>query len=213
MDLIELYRRLDEEYDVSGWWNPGSLWEVMIGAILAQRTKWENASRALRVLQDRGLLTVEGIADVQIEELEDLLRPTGLYRQKARYVKDMAMHLKTKHCSEPGDLLSMELGKARKELLSLPGIGPETADVILLLGGQRPRFVAASYVSRTLSRLNIFDSQDYDAVHDHVTSIIPPDAGSYARFYSLLVQHARTVCRSVPRCEECCLRDECPFNE
>lgn len=94
------------------------------GAILTQRTKWENASRALRALHERGLLTVEGIAEHPIEEMEDIVRPEGLHHQKARYIKDMALHLRAKHSSEPGGLLYMELGMAREELLSLPGIGP-----------------------------------------------------------------------------------------
>lgn len=95
----------------------------MTGAILTQRTKWENASGALRALHERGLLTVEGIADLPIEGLEDVVRPEGLHHQKARYIKDMALHLRAKRSSEPGGLY-MELGKAREELLSLPEIGP-----------------------------------------------------------------------------------------
>ena len=212
MDVDELYRRLAAHYDVGDWWPAGSPWEVMVGAILTQQTAWENAERVLGELERRRLLTVDGIAALPIGELEKIVRPAGFYRQKARNIKAMARHLQQRYGSDPMGLLSKEVGEAREELLSLPGVGNETADAMLLFAGGRPRFVAAVYVSRILTRLEVFGSEDYGEVQRFIESRMVPDPSKYAHLYALMVQHARTTCRSRPRCGACFLRPECGFS-
>ncbi len=182
-----------------------------MGAILTQQTTWESVEKVLDNLKRRGLMSIEAIVRLPPGELESLLRPAGFYRQKARNIRALAAYLEKNYASDPGSLLSKDLFEARAELLSLPGVGNETADVILLFAGSRPKFVAAVYVSRVLKRLGIFDSDDYLEVQRFMESRVLPDPRRYAHLYALLVHHARTTCRSRPRCEACFLRGECEF--
>jgi endonuclease III related protein len=184
----------------------------MVGAILTQQTTWESVEKVLKELRDRALLSVKAITRLPPAELESLLRPAGFYRQKARNIRALALYLEENYDSDPNRLLSQDLFTARSELLSLPGIGNETADVILLFAGSRPKFVAAVYVSRVLKRLGIFDSDDYLEVQRFMESQVLPDPRRYAHLYALLVHHARTTCRARPRCEACFLRGECGFS-
>jgi endonuclease-3 related protein len=213
MDVEELHRRLAENYDVVGWWPAESPWEVMVGAILTQQTTWESVARVLGEMKKREALSVQAIDRLEPAELEAMVRPTGFYRQKARNVKALASYISRNYGGDPVGLLSKDAGEARRELLSLPGIGNETADAILLFAGKRPQFIAAVYVSRVLRRLDIFDSEDYHEVQRFVESSLPPDPREYAQLYALLVQHARTTCRSRPRCASCFLRARCRFSE
>jgi endonuclease-3 related protein len=184
----------------------------MVGAILTQQTTWESEEKVLNEMKRRDLLSVDALARLPLEELESLLRPAGFYRQKARNLHALAVYLEKNYDSDPDALLAQDLFEARAELLSLPGIGNETADVILLFAGSRPKFVAAVYVSRVLKRLGIFDSDDYREVQRFMESKVLPDPRRYAHLYALLVHHARTTCRSRPKCETCFLRGECSFS-
>lgn len=212
MEVDELYRRLAEHYDVSEWWPAESAWEVMVGAILTQQTVWENVSKVLAELKQKGLLSVDAMAYLPLDQLESIIRPAGFYRNKARNIKALAQYLKENYRSDPNGILSKDLTEARKELLSLPGIGNETADVILLFAGSRPKFIAAVYVSRILKRMEILNSEDYGEVQRFIESKIAPDPRKYAHLYALMVHHAKTTCRSRPRCETCFLKSECSFS-
>ena len=212
MKVDDIYRRLDAHYSVEGWWPAESPWEIMVGAILVQQTNWESVTVALRELRARGLLDVDAMDDMPQEELETILRPTGFYRQKARNIKALSSYLRVNHHSDPMHLLCQDTEAARRELLTLPGIGNETADVILLFAGGRPCFIAAAYVSRVLGRVGTLSSDDYSEVKKFMESCLEPDPVKYARFYALLVQHARTTCRSRPKCGACVLSSECAFS-
>lgn len=211
MNLDGLFAALRSSYDVDGWWPSDSPFEVMVGAILTQQTAWEQVERVLGSLRAAGLLDVEAMAGSDPRRLEELVRPAGFFRQKARRIRGLAEHIRASHGSDPMSLLSQEMDAARAELLGIDGIGNETADAILLFAGHRPKFVCAVYVSRVLSRTGVFDSSDYDQVQRFVESRLPRDARLYAELYALLVQHARSLCRATPACGRCFLRDRCEF--
>lgn len=211
MELEEMLDRLSECHDVSGWWPAGSEWEVMVGAILVQQTTWESVEKVLAALKERGALDVEAMASMALEELQEIVRPAGFYRQKASRIQGLARYIVREHSSDPHRLLEGSADDGRKELLTQPGIGEETADAILLFAGRRPRFIAAAYVRRLLGRLGILSSDDYGEVQRFLESELPRDAELYMRSYALMVHHSRTVCRSRPRCHACCLGDRCRF--
>lgn len=210
MDLDQLYERLDRHYRLTEWWPAESAWEVMVGAVLVQQTAWENAARVLDDLKARGILTVAAVDRMPVEEFEGLIRSTGFYRRKARTIKALALHLRQRHHSDPCDMLCQGPDATRTELLSLPGIGKETADAILLFAGGYPRFIAAAYVARVLGRTGMFLDSDYDRLQGYIHANMVPNAARYAHFYALIVHHARTVCRSHPRCHRCPVRTSCP---
>jgi endonuclease-3 related protein len=209
MDLDILYTRLQEHFEVEDWWPSESAFEVMVGAILTQQTNWDNVEKSLNELRRRGLLEPGKLAYVDTDLLEEAIRSCGFYRQKAESIRGLALHVQVEYGGTPELLLSKDLGSAREELLSLKGVGKETADSILLFAGKRSKFVAAAYVLRILSRTGLFDSNDYDEVQEYVESRFSEDPVDLGRLYALFVQLAKTHCRSDPRCVECPLCGEC----
>jgi endonuclease-3 related protein len=208
MDLEELRDRLLAGRDMAGWWPADSPFEVMVGAVLTQQTAWENVTKAIAALRKEGLLDVYMLADCPPVRLMPLVRCTGFYRQKTERLISMASHAVKVHGGVEA-MLGQGTDDLRAELLDLPGIGPETADSILLFAARRPRFVAAAYVSRVLSRTGIFASDDYDQVQAFVEGSIAPQYTRYQELYAVLVDHARTTCLKEPRCERCVVADRC----
>lgn len=210
MDLEELRDRLLAGRDMTGWWPAETPFEVMVGAVLTQQTTWENVTKAITALRQEGLLDVHALADCPPERLMPLVRCTGFYRQKSTRLISMASHAVEVHGGVEA-MLEQGTDHLRKELLGLPGIGPETADSILLFAARRPRFVAAAYVSRVLSRTGVLASDDYDQVQAFVEGSITPDVVTYQELYAALVDHARTICLKGPRCLRCKMAAQCRF--
>lgn len=209
MDLDLLYTRLQEHFEVEDWWPSESAFEVMVGAILTQQTNWDNVEKSLNELRRMGLLEPSKLAQADSNVLEEAIRSCGFYRQKAERIRGLALHIQLEYGGMPELLLNKEIGSAREELLSLKGVGKETADSILLFAGMRPKFVAAAYVLRILSRTGLLYSTDYDEVQRYVESRFSNDPADLGRLYALLVQLAKTHCRPYPRCEGCPLELEC----
>lgn len=209
MNLERLYLRLLEMFEVEGWWPSESSFEVMVGAILTQQTSWDSVERALTELRSRGLLEPNVLAEADIEFIEEVIRPCGFYHQKARRIRGLAHHIQQNHGGVADRILENDTATARSELLSLNGVGKETADSILLFAGRRPKFVAASYVSRVLRRTGILNGDGYDKVQEFVESGFTDDPEELAKLYALFVQLAKTYCRSKPNCESCPISDEC----
>lgn len=209
MNLERLYLRLLEMFEVEEWWPSESTFEVMVGAILTQQTNWDSVERALTELRLRGLLEPKALAEADTELIEELIRPCGFYHQKAERIKGMAHHIQQNYDGVADRLLENDAAEARSELISLNGVGKETADSILLFAGRRPKFVAAAYVSRVLRRTGILNPDGYDEVQEFVESGFSDDPEELAKLYALFVQLAKTYCRSRPNCGVCPLADEC----
>ena len=209
MELDRLYRILLAHFDVEEWWPSDSPFEVMVGAILTQQTNWKNVDMVLATIRSRGLLDPGSLADIDLAQLQGMVRPCGFYNQKAERIKGLAQLIMRDHEGRPEALLAGDIETARERLLAVRGIGKETADSILLFAGGRPVFVAAAYVSRVLARTGLLNSNDYDEVQDFVESRFPEDAKELARLYALFVQLAKIHCRPKPICEGCPLISEC----
>ena len=209
MNLTRLLQLLREEYDVHYWWPSESPFEVMVGAILVQQTSWEGVAKVLDQLRQEGLLQVDRMASCDIEALESIVRPVGFYRQKAKRIKGLAEHIRDRHGSDPMRMLEGPTEDVRGELLSLAGIGKETADSILVFAAGRAKFVAAANSARVLDRTGVFRSKDYDEIQAFVEDRLKDGPNELRDLYALIVQLSQDVCLASPKCERCPIRSEC----
>ncbi len=164
-----IYRKLARAWGPQHWWPAETPFEIIVGAILTQNTSWTNVERALTRLRDAGLLTVAGIQATQLANLQELVRSSGYYRQKAQRLKDFVAFLDAGYGGSLQNMFATPTDQLRSELLSLKGIGPETADAILLYGGNHTVFVVDAYTHRILERHGAVNrSAKYDEIRTFV---------------------------------------------
>ena len=190
-----------------GWWPGRTRFEVIVGAILTQNTAWTNVARAITNLRQARVLTPQALATLPTPRLARLIKSSGYYRTKAVRVKQFVRFLRAGYRLDLSRMFAERPSDLRKELLLVPGIGPETADSILLYAGAVPSFVVDAYTRRILERHSLIRSNaTYDAVHALFMSNLPPVASLYNEYHALLVAIGKDFCRPVPRCEDCPLR-------
>ena len=161
----QIYRKLASAWGPQHWWPAETPFEVIAGAILAQNTSWANVERAMANLRSAGLLTIEEIRNVSLDKLESLVRPSGYFRQKAQRLKDLVGFIDAKHGGSVEQMLATPTDELRAELLAQKGIGPETADSILLYAGLHPVFVVDAYTRRIFERHQVVSaSAKYDDI-------------------------------------------------
>lgn len=182
--------------------------EVCVGAILTQNTSWGNVRKALRAMAEAGVRDLTSLEAAPAARLRRLIRSSGYYRQKARKLKAFARRLRRRG-GRVGRWLSGDLALRREELLGLYGIGPETADSILLYAAGRPAFVVDAYTLRIGSRLGWWREASYERAQAVLTARLPPRARDYNEFHALLVRLAKEHCRKRPSCPGCPLRRRC----
>jgi endonuclease-3 related protein len=203
--LRRFYATLLESFGPQGWWPARTRWEVICGAILTQNTTWHNASLAIKNLRKAGVLTRQRMRQISAEKLESLIHPAGFYRQKAKTLQNIAQWIEEAHQGSLDVLFARDTAFVRSQLLALNGIGPETADAILLYSGRHPLFVADAYTRRVLSRHDLIaPSADYDSTQQFLHRHLPADEALFNEFHALLVETAKRFChRNVMHCEEC----------
>jgi endonuclease-3 related protein len=212
--LLDVYRALDEMHTWRGWhwWPDVEPFEVVVGAILVQNTSWTNVERALARLGAAEALDPAVMSGLDDGELEELVRPSGQYRQKAKKLRAF-LELVRRHGSI-GRLLALPPEDLRAELLATWGIGKETADCVLLYAALQPRFIVDAYLIRLYSRLDIgpVESSDYDTWQAFFESTLPIDRDFWAKYRALIVLHCKHLCRKrAPKCGECLLAPGCGF--
>jgi len=206
--LLEMFQRLRSVYGPQHWWPADTATEVVVGAILTQNTAWTNVERAIANLAAAGLLNWADLHRVSPRRLAELIRPSGTYRVKAARLKAFVDCLWRDHRGSLKDLLDGDLEAARSRLLSIHGVGPETADAILLYAGCRPSFVVDAYTRRVLRRHRLIGpAAGYEAVRQLFHRSIPPDAAAYNEFHALLVTVGKKHCRARALCAGCPLAD------
>jgi len=210
--LEAVFARLDAAYDYSGWhWQAGTPPDyVCLSALLVQHTSWANVERALERLRAAGALSLVTVLRLSEDELAELVRPAGTPRAKARRLQTLA-RLAADH-GGLDRLLALPSGQLRSLLLATYGIGPETADAILLYAAGRPAFVHDAYAGRLFRRLGLGPegSDSYATWQRWFEAALPPEVGAYRRYHGLIVLHGKSTCRPRPRCAGCCLLDVCP---
>ena len=194
------------------WWPAKTRFEVIVGAILTQNTAWSNAKRALDNLRRERLLAPAAMASIPTTRLARLIRPSGYFRQKARKLKAFVVFLRREYRGSLNRMFRTRASELREKLLNVHGVGPETADSILLYAGDRPVFVVDAYTRRICERHELIHAHaSYMDIQDFFERSLPPDASLYNEFHALIVSVGKEWCRSkAPRCSECPLRPFLP---
>ncbi|MEM5792787.1 MAG: endonuclease III domain-containing protein [Candidatus Aenigmatarchaeota archaeon] len=208
--LLGLYDRLFKEFGPQNWWPAETPFEVIIGAILTQQTSWKNVEKAIKNLKQSGYLNPEKLKDLEINKLEYLIKPSGYYRQKAKKIKNFIDFLWKRYDGKLGDFLDQRIDNLRNELLSIKGIGKETADSIILYAANKPIFVVDAYTVRIINRIGIFNEKEYDKVQEFFQKNLPLDVKIFNEFHALLVNLGKNYCKKKqPDCEKCPVNDIC----
>ncbi len=206
--LQDVFQRLYARFGPQGWW-PGEIpFEVMVGAVLTQNTAWTNVERAIRRLKASNLLDACSLAALPLGELATLIQSAGYFNVKARRLQAFCQALVAAG-GEPA-LEALPTGELRAWLLGVHGIGPETADDILLYAFQRPVFVVDAYTRRIFERLGLLSGgEGYEGIRAAFEAALPPEVPLFNEYHALLVRQGKEVCRSRPRCGDCALAGGC----
>jgi len=202
--LEELYRALRAAFGHRAWWPGDTPLEIMVGAVLTQRTNWRNVEKAIAALKQAGALDARVLAEMPSERLQDLIRTAGYYRQKSARLVRLAAWLVESADGSPDGLRNVSTDRLRAELLSLNGIGPETADSILLYALDRPLFVVDAYTMRVLARHElVYPDCGYAELQDFCASQLPEDVELYKDYHAQFVELGKRCCRPRPLCASC----------
>ncbi len=202
--LREMYRLLYERFGPQHWWPGDSPFEIMVGAVLTQNTNWANVEKAIANLKSTGKFSLRGIYDMPQEVLAGLIRPAGYYNIKAKRLRNLLEMIVRDYGGDLKGLFDESTATLREKLLKVKGIGPETADSIVLYAAQKPVFVVDAYTYRILSRHGmILDNATYEELQGLFMDRLPEDVQMYNEFHALIVRAGKTFCRKRPSCPEC----------
>jgi len=205
--LQALYDKLWQAFGPQGWWPGETPFEVALGAILTQNTNWNNVARVMERLKEEGRLSAAALAALPEAELAGLFRPAGYYNLKAGRVKNFLALLQERYQGSLEAMAGEELEGLRERLLEVKGIGPETADSILLYALNKPTFVVDAYTFRILSRHDLLpETCAYEELRRLFMDHLAADVGLYQEYHALLVRLGKEWCRPQPRCESCVLQ-------
>lgn len=207
--LLGIFERLLHHYGPQHWWPAETRFEMIVGAILTQSVAWSNVEKAIANLRSAGALEPAALHALPPEDLAQLIRPSGYYNVKARKVKAFVAHLRG-YDYDLDALFCKDTGALREEILSIRGVGPETADSIILYAAFKPVFVIDAYTRRLLPRLGLAkEGLTYDEAQAFFHQNVPHDVELFNEYHALIVIHSKSICRKKPLCAACPLTDEC----
>ncbi|XOF33243.1 MAG: endonuclease III domain-containing protein [Candidatus Electrothrix sp. YB6] len=203
--LEEIYRRLLEHFGPQHWWPGDTPFEIMVGAILTQNTNWQNVEKAISNLKATGVLSFPAISALDREELAEYIRPAGYYNIKAGRLQNLFSMIEEQWSGDVDALLGQSAAVLREQLLSVKGIGPETADSIILYAAEQPVFVVDAYTHRILLRHELISEDcDYHQMQELFMDNLAEDTALFNEYHALLVQVGKRFCRkSKPQCRAC----------
>ncbi|MGL1931640.1 MAG: endonuclease III domain-containing protein [Desulfotalea sp.] len=202
----EAFERLEQSYGEQGsWWLAENPFEIIVGAILAQNTSWQNVEKVLFNLKQNELLVFDKLKLLSIEELAQLIRSSGFHNVKAKRLRSLLTMISDLYDGDIQALLEDDMYKARENLLQVKGVGLESADAILLYAADRPLFVIDSYTHRVFSRHGMVDEEtDYQEMQDAFMANLSEDVRLYKGFHGLIVEVAKEFCKKKrARCASC----------
>jgi len=213
--MMNIYDKMYGHFGPRGWWPGNSLFEICIGAILTQSVSWKNVARAIDNLKQAGLLDINRMYHSPVEDIEKCIVPTMYYRMKARKLLAFVEHVMEKYAGNLPKMFNQDLAGLRKELLDIYGIGPETADSIILYAAEKPIFVVDAYTRRIFSRLGIINENiSYDEMQGFFMRHLPTDVSLYNEYHALIVGVGNMFCANKkPRCGSCPVSEFCTFRQ
>ena len=224
----KLYKILLKRFGKLNWWPVDNKYhekngsdprfEIIVGTILTQNTAWSNVEKALTNLKLKNKLDITNISELNIYELQELIKPSGFFNQKAKRLKDLIYYLKYKYNFDLNYFFNRDISVIREELLSLNGIGPETADSILLYAGNLPIFVVDAYTKRICERLPLNTNISYNEIQDYFEMELSHNYTKkeltkiYNELHALIVLFAKKYCKKNPECIKCPLKKMCSYS-
>ena len=207
--LHTLYAALAAAYGVQPWWPAETPFEVVVGAVLTQNAAWSNVEKAIERLRGEGLLSLPALLKADPARVAEAIRPSGYFNIKAGRLRNLCLFLEAAGGLE--SFARLPLATQRAGQLSVNGIGPETADDILLYALDRPVFVVDAYTRRLLQRFGLArGDEDYETLRAGFEGALEADLHLYQQFHALIVAHAKAACRKIPLCDGCALAPGCP---
>jgi endonuclease-3 related protein len=208
--LLNIYRQLLAHYGSQHWWPAQEPFEVIVGAILTQTAAWGNVEKALANLRAAKVLSPPALRHLPVSELATLVHPCGYYNAKALKLKSFAYWLGNHYDDDLNRLFANDIYDLRQQLISIHGIGQETADSIILYAVGKPIFVVDAYTRRIISHIGLAPSQNsYGAYQALFMDNLPPDVKLFNEYHALLVCLGKKACRNQPLCPQCCLNNLC----
>jgi len=209
--LLTIYHQLMAHYGEQHWWPARGPFEVIIGAILTQSAAWGNVEKAITNLKTAKALSPEALRQLPTPELGKLIRPCGYYNAKALKLKSLVYWLGQHYDDDLNKLFANNIAHLRQQLLSINGIGEETADSIILYAANKPIFVIDAYTRRIINHIGLApNSNNYAAYQTLFMDNLPADSQLFNEYHALLVCLAKSACRRHPLCQQCCLNNICP---
>ena len=209
--LMEMYNLLYSALGPQNWWPAETEFEMMVGAILTQNTNWNNVEKAILNLKEKALLSIRELSQIPESILAEYIRPAGYYNLKVKRLKNLIKFIENRYNGDINKLFNLDIEVIRKELLSVKGIGLETADSIVLYGAGRPLFVVDTYTHRILTRHGLIEEEaGYNDLQLFFMDNLSHDVELYKEFHALIVKTGKDFCRREPRCSECPLEDLAP---
>lgn len=206
--LMEIYKRLYEYFGPQNWWPGESQFEIIVGAILTQNTNWKNVEKAIANLRAAGCLCPEKLNELSEGRLAEMIRPAGYFNIKARRLKNFMKWLFDNYDGKLSNIEGVSNDRLREELLSIKGVGPETADSIMLYAFERDVFVVDAYTARVMVRHHLIEPEtDYEGLRGLFESNLEHNAGFFNEYHALLVRVGKEFCRPTARCEGCPLEE------
>jgi endonuclease-3 related protein len=205
--LLQVYAAMLDHFGPQRWWPAESPLEMMVGAILTQNTNWVNVEKAIKNLKKENALSTRRLHEMSKETLAALIRPAGYFNIKAGRLKNLIGHIIKEYEGDVHRLLGEDIPTLRSGLLGVKGVGPETADSIVLYAAHKPVFVVDAYTYRILNRHDIVDeARSYEELQDYFMDTLPEDVLLFQEFHALIVKTGKEYCKSKPVCDVCPLK-------
>ncbi len=203
--INDIYAALYSRYGPQKWWPAESDLECIIGTILTQNTTWKNVEKAIDQLKQHGLISIQRLSSISIYELAQIIRSSGYFNQKALKIKNLVSFVNANYAGNIDKMLGQDLYALREKLLSIKGIGPETADSIILYAAKKPTFVIDAYTYRILSRHGLIaEDSSYQEMQELFMDSLPDDTKLFNEYHALLVKVGKEHCKKKsPLCNGC----------